>query len=69
MSPGMGGYSSIGEAVRKMVREEGMRGFYKGLYPNLLKVNISKGPDCLVELSPIGYIIPSAPNPFFVAES
>ena len=39
MSPGMGGYSSIGEAIRKMLREEGIRGFYKGLYPNLLKVS------------------------------
>jgi solute carrier family 25 (mitochondrial phosphate transporter), member 23/24/25/41 len=38
MSPGMGGYSSIGGAVRKMIAEEGIRGFYKGLYPNLLKV-------------------------------
>src|SRR5947207_12619974 len=38
MSPGMGGYSSIGGAVRKMWAEEGIRGFYKGLYPNLLKV-------------------------------
>jgi len=38
MTAGMGGYSSIGVAVRKMAREEGIRGFYKGLYPNLLKV-------------------------------
>jgi hypothetical protein len=50
MSPGMGGYSSIGDAVRKMVREEGTRGFYKGLFPNLLKVNISKDPDCFFKL-------------------
>ncbi len=39
MSPGMGGYSSISGAVSKMAREEGIRGFYKGLYPNLLKVS------------------------------
>ena len=38
MSPGMGGYTSITGAVRKMAAEEGIRGFYKGLYPNLLKV-------------------------------
>ena len=38
MAAGLGGYSSIGEAVMKMWREEGIRGFYKGLYPNLLKV-------------------------------
>jgi hypothetical protein len=38
MSPGMGGYTSITGAVRKMATEEGIRGFYKGLYPNLLKV-------------------------------
>jgi hypothetical protein len=40
MSPGMGGYTTIGGAVRKMWAEEGIRGFYKGLYPNLLKVHI-----------------------------
>lgn len=39
MSAGMGGYSSIGGAVKKMMAEEGIRGFYKGLYPNLLKVS------------------------------
>jgi hypothetical protein len=38
MTPGMGGYSTVGGAVKKMFREEGLRGFYKGLYPNLLKV-------------------------------
>jgi hypothetical protein len=38
MSPGMGGYDSVPGAIRKMLREEGIRGFYKGLYPNLLKV-------------------------------
>jgi hypothetical protein len=38
MSSALGGYSSIGGAIRKMLREEGLRGFYKGLYPNLLKV-------------------------------
>jgi len=40
MSPGLGGYSSIGGAIKKMMHEEGVRGFYKGLYPNLLKVYI-----------------------------
>lgn len=38
MSPGMGGYDNVRGAVRKMWAEEGLRGFYKGLYPNLLKV-------------------------------
>jgi solute carrier family 25 (mitochondrial phosphate transporter), member 23/24/25/41 len=38
IAPGMGGYNSIGGAVRKMWVEEGIKGFYKGLYPNLLKV-------------------------------
>src|SRR5579859_6472790 len=41
MSPGMGGYSSIGGAVKKMWADEGIRGIYKGLYPNLLKVYLS----------------------------
>ena len=44
MSPGMGGYSTVGGAVSKMWREEGLRGFYKGLYPNLLKVRIPNNP-------------------------
>lgn len=34
----MGGYTTVTGAVQKMMREEGLRGFYKGLYPNLLKV-------------------------------
>lgn len=34
----MGGYTSVSGAIRKMLAEEGIRGFYKGLYPNLLKV-------------------------------
>ena len=38
MSAHLGGYSSIGGAIRKMLAEEGVMGFYKGLYPNLLKV-------------------------------
>jgi hypothetical protein len=51
MASGLGGYSSIGGAVSKMWREEGIRGFYKGLYPNLLKVRTPKKP-----LSPIALI-------------
>lgn len=38
MSSAMGGYTSVRGAIVKMSREEGIRGFYKGLYPNLLKV-------------------------------
>jgi hypothetical protein len=34
----MGGYNSILGAIQKMWHEEGIRGFYKGLMPNLLKV-------------------------------
>jgi Mitochondrial carrier protein len=37
--PGMGyKYTSIWGAVRQIVQQEGVRGFYKGLTPNLLKV-------------------------------
>jgi solute carrier family 25 (mitochondrial phosphate transporter), member 23/24/25/41 len=51
MTPGLGGYTSIGGAVKKMFREEGFRAFYKGLYPNLLKVR-----------SPCNYLIKVAPS-------
>lgn len=54
MAAGLGGYSSIGAAVSKMWREEGIRGFYKGLYPNLLKVRTPKNP--LSPLSPNSFV-------------
>ena len=38
MSPGLGGYMSIVGAVKKIIHEEGIRGFYKGIFPSLLKV-------------------------------
>jgi solute carrier family 25 phosphate transporter 23/24/25/41 len=31
-------YSSIWDAVRTIMKEEGIRGLYKGIVPNLLKV-------------------------------
>ncbi len=31
-------YKGIGDAVRVIVRQEGIRGLYKGIVPNLLKV-------------------------------
>ena len=37
--PGMGyQYTSITGAIRSILVQEGVRGFYKGLTPNLLKV-------------------------------
>jgi solute carrier family 25 (mitochondrial phosphate transporter), member 23/24/25/41 len=31
-------YKGIGDAVRVIVKQEGVRGLYKGIIPNLLKV-------------------------------
>jgi solute carrier family 25 phosphate transporter 23/24/25/41 len=31
-------YKSIGDAIAIILAEEGIRGFYKGIIPNLLKV-------------------------------
>ena len=31
-------YNGIFDAIRKIFAKEGIRGFYKGLFPNLLKV-------------------------------
>ena len=31
-------YKGIADAVRAIVRQEGLRGMYKGIVPNLLKV-------------------------------
>jgi solute carrier family 25 phosphate transporter 23/24/25/41 len=31
-------YKSIGDAIAIILAEEGVRGFYKGIIPNLLKV-------------------------------
>jgi solute carrier family 25 phosphate transporter 23/24/25/41 len=31
-------YTSIWDAIRLIAVQEGIRGFYKGIYPNLLKV-------------------------------
>ena len=37
--PGMGyQYTSLWGAIRQIMRQEGVKGFYKGLTPNLLKV-------------------------------
>lgn len=31
-------YTSIGHAIKTIVAHEGLKGLYKGLFPNLLKV-------------------------------
>jgi solute carrier family 25 phosphate transporter 23/24/25/41 len=31
-------YTGIGNAIRTIIRNEGLRGMYKGIVPNLLKV-------------------------------
>lgn len=37
--PGMGyKYASLWGAIRQIMHQEGVKGFYKGLTPNLLKV-------------------------------
>lgn len=37
--PGMGyQYKSISDAIRVIVKQEGVKGLYKGIAPNLLKV-------------------------------
>ena len=37
------GYNSTWQAVTQLVRTEGLRGLYKGIIPNLLKVGPSIG--------------------------
>lgn len=37
--PGLGlKYASVWDAVRSIAKQEGLRGFYKGIWPNLVKV-------------------------------
>lgn len=37
--PGLGlKYTSLFDAMRSIARQEGIRGFYKGIWPNLVKV-------------------------------
>lgn len=31
-------YNSVGDAIRQIIAQEGVKGLYKGLWPNLLKV-------------------------------
>lgn len=31
-------YKSVGDAMTKIVKQEGLKGLYKGIVPNLLKV-------------------------------
>jgi len=56
-------YKSIGDAVRVIIAQEGIKGLYKGIVPNLLKVAPSMASswlsfemtrDFLVSLRPVG---------------
>ncbi|KAJ2903539.1 putative solute carrier family 25 member 42 protein [Zalerion maritima] len=56
-------YKSIGDALRVIVKEEGVRGLYKGIVPNLLKVVPSMAASWLSYEMTRDFILGLRPNP------
>ena len=56
-------YKSIGDALRVIVAEEGVKGLYKGVVPNLLKVIPSMSASWLSYELTRDFLLRLRPNP------